>query len=86
MWSRVAYVRTYVSEERITSAIRVTRIGEIGTTLAATNNWSVLRKIQLIVTANANIFLWKVDSYKSHRHHIQEDGILHGHRLENLKS
>jgi hypothetical protein len=33
MLRRVALVRTDVSEERSTSIIRVTRIGELGTTL-----------------------------------------------------
>jgi hypothetical protein len=36
----VALVRTDVSEERIASIIRVTRIGELGTTLAVTSNGS----------------------------------------------
>jgi hypothetical protein len=35
---RVALVRTDVSEELSASCIRVTRIGEIGTTLAVTSN------------------------------------------------
>jgi hypothetical protein len=35
MLRHVALVRTDVSEELITSFIRVTRIGELGTTLAA---------------------------------------------------
>jgi hypothetical protein len=35
---RVALVRTYVSEERSSSIIRLTRIGELGTTLAITSN------------------------------------------------
>jgi hypothetical protein len=34
----VALVRTDVSEESIASIIRVTRIGELGTTLAVTSN------------------------------------------------
>jgi hypothetical protein len=34
----VALVRTDVSEEPSTSSIRVTKIGELGTTLAATSN------------------------------------------------
>jgi hypothetical protein len=34
----VAHVRIYVSEEPSTSIIRVTRIGELGTTLAVTSN------------------------------------------------
>jgi hypothetical protein len=39
----VALVRTDVSEEFITS-IRVTRIGELGTTLAVTSNRRFLRR------------------------------------------
>jgi hypothetical protein len=37
MFSRVALVRTDVSEEINASFIRVTRLGEVGTTLAVTN-------------------------------------------------
>jgi hypothetical protein len=36
----VALVRTDVSEERSASFIRVTRIGELGATLAVTSNWN----------------------------------------------
>jgi hypothetical protein len=42
MLRRVALVRTDVSEEPSASFIRVTRIGELGTTLAATSNGSFL--------------------------------------------
>jgi hypothetical protein len=38
MLRRVALVRTDVSEELSASIIGVTRIGELGTTLAATSN------------------------------------------------
>jgi hypothetical protein len=38
MLPRVAIVRTDVSEELSASFIRVTKIGELGTTLAVTNN------------------------------------------------
>jgi hypothetical protein len=38
MLCRVALVRTDVSEEPSASIIRMTRIGEIGTTLAVTSN------------------------------------------------
>jgi hypothetical protein len=38
MLRRVALVKTDVSEEPSASFIRVTRIGELGTTLAATSN------------------------------------------------
>jgi hypothetical protein len=46
----VALVRTDVSEELSASFIRVTRIGELRTTLALTNNRRMLR--QLLVTAS----------------------------------
>jgi hypothetical protein len=38
MLRRVALVRTDVSEELSTSFVRVTRIGELGTTLAVISN------------------------------------------------
>jgi hypothetical protein len=38
MRRRVALVRTNVSEELVASIIRVTRIGELGTTLGVTSN------------------------------------------------
>jgi hypothetical protein len=41
---RVALVRTDVSEERGASFIRVTKIGELGTTQAATSNRRTLRR------------------------------------------
>jgi hypothetical protein len=44
MLCRVALVRTDVSEESGASFIRVTRIGEVGTTQAATSNRRTLRK------------------------------------------
>jgi hypothetical protein len=43
MLRRVALVRTDVSEEGIASIIRVTRIGELGTTSAVTSNRRTLR-------------------------------------------
>jgi hypothetical protein len=43
MVRRVALVRTDVSEELSASFIRVTIIGELGTTLAATSNPRTLR-------------------------------------------
>jgi hypothetical protein len=44
MLRRVALVRTYVPEELSASFIRVTRIGELGTTLAVTSNRRTLRR------------------------------------------
>jgi hypothetical protein len=56
MLHRVALVRTDVSEELSASFIRVTRIGELGTTLAVTSNRRTLRRntkyARLLVTAN----------------------------------
>jgi hypothetical protein len=44
MLERVALVRTDVSEERSASFIRVTRIVELGSTLAVTSNRRMLRR------------------------------------------
>jgi hypothetical protein len=79
MLCHVALVRTDVSEECSASIIRVTRKGEIGTTLAVTSNWHMLvffcSMHQLLVTANIpsslilvtiSTFLGNVGSYKSH--------------------
>jgi hypothetical protein len=53
MLRRVALVRIDFSEERSASFIRVTRIGELGTMLAATSNRRTLRSVrQLLVAAN----------------------------------
>jgi hypothetical protein len=41
---RVALIRTDISEELSKSFIMVTRIGELGTTLALTNNRRTLRR------------------------------------------
>jgi hypothetical protein len=68
MLRHVALVRAGVSEEPGTSFIRVTRIGELGTTLAVTSNRRTLR--QLLTRAT-----WR---------HIPEDTILHRHRRENI--
>jgi hypothetical protein len=50
MLCRVAPVRTEVSEEFSASFIRVSRIGELGTTLAVTSNRLSVRPF--LVTAN----------------------------------
>jgi hypothetical protein len=44
MLRRVALVRTDVSEERSASIIMVTRVGELGATLAVTSNRRTLRR------------------------------------------
>jgi hypothetical protein len=45
---RVALVRTDVSEELSASFVRVTRIGELGATLAATSNRNTKKKYQVV--------------------------------------
>jgi hypothetical protein len=65
----VALVRTYVSEELSTS-IRVTRIGELGTTLAVTSNKRSVR--QLLVSSSETSVLTRAT-----RLNISEDAILH---------
>jgi hypothetical protein len=57
MLRHVALVRTDVSEELSSSFIRVTRTGELGTTLAVTSNRRTLRRNtssvrRLLVTAS----------------------------------
>jgi hypothetical protein len=55
MLRHVAFVRTKVSEELSTSFIRVTRIGELGTSLAVTSNRSTLRTSVLTRATRRNI-------------------------------
>jgi hypothetical protein len=61
----VALVRTDVSEEFSASFIRVTRIGELGTTLAVTSNRRTFADSCHSDEGGAK-FLSNVGSYKSH--------------------
>jgi hypothetical protein len=53
MLRHVALVRTEVSEELSSSFFRVTRIGELGTTLAITSNRRTLRRNFFLVHLRA---------------------------------
>jgi hypothetical protein len=73
MLRSVALVKTDVSEERSDSVIRVTRIREVGKTLAVTSN---LRTLEEII----------VGTSKSRAEQYPKDAILHGHRPYYVKS
>jgi hypothetical protein len=61
MLRRVALVRTEVSEEGSASIIRVTRIGELGTTTAVASNRRTLQRIKAdIFTVVCKSIIYKV--------------------------
>jgi hypothetical protein len=68
MLCRVALVSTDVSEERSASKIRVTSIGELGTTLAVTSkatnavnnfNFSISPRLVLVPARVHGLFPWR---------------------------
>jgi hypothetical protein len=97
MLRHVALLRNDVSEERSASIIRVARTCELGI-LAVTSNWCSVR--QLLVTVNVvpnspivvTLMMEVLHSSETSVlrratwHNITEEGILHSHRHENLKS
>jgi hypothetical protein len=71
MLRRVGFVRTDVLEQRSASIIRVTRIRELGTTLAVTSNRRKLRRNTKVATYRGQEdrgtkFLRNVGSYTGH--------------------
>jgi hypothetical protein len=79
MLRRVALVRTDVSEKRSASIITVTRIGELGTTLAVTSNRSTLQRnisSPILVTVKMEALP------SSKRHFLQEPHGVTSQRTE----
>jgi hypothetical protein len=66
MLRRVALARIDISVERSSSIIRVTRIGELVTTLTVTSNGNILRRNTCHPVDRDDTFLRNVGSYKSH--------------------
>jgi hypothetical protein len=93
MLRRVALVRTNVSEELSVSFIRVTRIGELGTTLAVTSNRRTLRSSETsVLTTRSNVpedailnfhlFKFPYDPSSSLKFHIHCLSLLSYHEAQ----
>jgi hypothetical protein len=92
MLFRVTFIRTDFSEELSASIIRVTRIGELGTTLADARCEEVqsasVSSSPILVTLMTEALSSSEMSFLTSdtRRNIPVDASLHSHRRENLKS
>jgi hypothetical protein len=75
----VAFVRTDVSEERSASFIRVTRLGELTTTLAVTSNRRTLRRNALMkeaLSSSETSVLTRATRSKSEKTQFFRDAVV----------
>jgi DNA-binding TFAR19-related protein (PDSD5 family) len=80
MLRRVALVRTDVSENISVSFVKMTRIGELGTTLAV-SSLILVTLIKEALSSSETLVLTRPT-----RRNIPKDDIIRSHRRENLKS